>query len=182
VLIPEVHAGYIAWEEYERNQRQLGENGAAQPARRKRVPREGRALLQGLAVCGVCGRRMDVRYHHRRGSIQPGYCCKGMGNTTALPTCQSIPGDRIDRAIDELLLEVVSPVALEVSLAVQQELEKRFEEADALRRKQVERARYEADCTRHRHMRVDPDNRLVADTIEAEWNEKLRALRAAEEE
>ncbi|MBN1460899.1 MAG: recombinase family protein [Armatimonadetes bacterium] len=182
VLIPGAHEGYISWEDYERIQKRLEENAAAQPARRKRIPREGPALLQGLSVCGVCGRRMDVRYHHRRGSVQPDYCCKGMGNVTAMPPCQSIPGDNIDKAIGELLLEVVSPVALEVSLSVQQEVEKRFEEADALRRKHVERARYEAESARHRYMKVDPDNRLVADTLEGQWNEKLRELRAAEEE
>jgi DNA invertase Pin-like site-specific DNA recombinase len=182
VLIPGAHEGYVSWEEYEQIQTRLQDNAAAQPARRPRVPREGPALLQGLAVCGLCGRRMDVRYHHRRGSVQPDYCCKGMGNVTALPPCQSIPGDNIDKAIGDLLLEVVSPMALEVALSVQEEVEKRFEEADGLRRKHVERARYEAESARYRYMKVDPDNRLVADTIEAQWNEKLRALRDAEEE
>jgi DNA invertase Pin-like site-specific DNA recombinase len=182
VLIPGAHEGYISWEDYERIQKRLEENATGQPPRRKRVPREGPALLQGLSVCGVCGRRMDVRYHHRRGSVQPDYCCKGMGNVTALPPCQSIPGDNVDKAISDLLLEVVTPLALEVSLSVQQEVERRFEEADAVRRKHVERAGYEAERARHRYMKVDPDNRLVADTLEAQWNEKLRALREAEEE
>lgn len=181
-LMPGAHEGYISWEEYERIQNRLEENGRAQPARRKYVPREGPALLQGVAVCGVCGKRMSVRYHHRRGAVHPDYLCVGMGNSTALPLCQSITGDNIDKAIGELLLEVVNPLALEVALSVQQEVEKRFEEADALRRKHVERARYEAESARHRYMKVDPDNRLVADTLEAQWNEKLRVLRDAEEE
>lgn len=182
VLIPGAHEGYISWEEYEKIQKRLQENTRAQPARRKYVPREGPALLQGLAVCGVCGSRMSVRYHHRRGSVRPDYWCRGMGNATALPRCQSIAGDNIDAAISELLLEVVSPLALEVSLSVQQEVQRRFEEADALRSKHVERARYEGESARHRYMKVDPDNRLVAETLEAQWNEKLRALREAEEE
>jgi hypothetical protein len=181
-LIPDAHEGYISWEEYERNRRWLQRNSQAPDGKRGYPPREGPALLQGLAVCGLCGRQMTVRYRKRRGSISPDYICEGMGNTTALPTCQSIPGQKIDDAIGQLLLEVVTPVALEVCLQVQEDLQKRFEEADRLRLEQVERARYEADLARHRYMKVDPDNRLVADELEAEWNGRLRALREAEQE
>src|SRR5262249_47915168 len=81
-----------------------------------------------------------------------------------------------------LLVEVVSPMNLDVALTVQQELQSRLEEADRLRQKQVERARYEADLAQRRYMRVDPDNRLVADTLEADWNHKLRALTNAQKE
>jgi hypothetical protein len=99
-----------------------------------------------------------------------------------LPKCQNIPGDRIDEAIGVLLLEAVTPVALEVSLAVHEEVCKRFEEADKLRLRQVERARYDVELARRRYMHVDPANRLVAEELEGEWNRKLRALREAEEE
>ena len=81
-----------------------------------------------------------------------------------------------------LLVETVTPLALEVALAVQQELQTRLEEVDRLRRKQVERARYEAELARRRYLHVDPDNRLVADSLEADWNEKLRALTEAQEQ
>jgi hypothetical protein len=91
-------------------------------------------------------------------------------------------GDGIDDAIGELLIESMKPAALEVALAVQQELQSRIDEADSLRHKQVERARYEAELARRRYMQVDPDNRLVADVLEAEWNEKLKALTCAQEE
>jgi hypothetical protein len=77
------------------------------------------------------------------------------------------------------VLESVTPLTLEVALQVQKELENRFDEADKLRKQQVERAEYEANIARRRFMRVDPDNRLVADTLEAEWNEKLRHLQHA---
>ena len=91
-------------------------------------------------------------------------------------------GGTLDRAIGELLVETVSPLALEVALAVQDELEARAQDVDRIRRQQVERARYEAELAQRRYLRVDPDNRLVADALEAEWNTKLRALATAQEE
>ena len=91
-------------------------------------------------------------------------------------------GAEIDRAIGELLVEIMSPLALEVALSVQDELAARADEADRLRRQQVERARYEAELAQRRYLRVDPDNRLVAATLEAEWNNKLRALDAAQDD
>jgi len=100
----------------------------------------------------------------------------------AQPVCQSIVGAGLDAALGELLVAAVTPLALEVALAVQQELEHHAEEVDRLRRQQVERARYEAELAQRRYLRVDPDHRLVADSLEADWNQKLRALAAAQEE
>ncbi len=182
-LIPGAHAGYIAWAQYEQHQRQLADNAQARGGdRRTFVPREGPALLQGLAVCGRCGNPMSVRYHVRRGSVSPDYVCAGLRSTLATPKCQAISGADIDRAMGDLLIEVMTPVALEVTLAVEQELRGRADEADGLRRKQVDRARYEAELARRRYMHVDPDNRLVADALEGEWNNRLRALATAQEE
>ena len=96
--------------------------------------------------------------------------------------CQRIVGWDVDLAIGQLLVDTVTPLALEVTLAVQEELHARADEADRLRRRQVERARYEAELAQRRYLRVDPDNRLVADSLEADWNQKLRALAAAQEE
>ena len=127
-------------------------------------------------MCGVCGRRMTVRYQGGKERPQPWYICQGARNTRSSPTCQSLPGRGIDRAIGELLLEAMTPVALDVALAVQAELEARVGEADDLRLKQVERARYEAELARRRFFEVDPEHRLVADSLEADWNEKLREL------
>ena len=98
------------------------------------------------------------------------------------PRCLTIPGHTIDRAISQLLLDTVTPLALEVALTVQAELEARASEADQLRRSHVERARQHADLARRRYLAVDPDNRLVADTLEADWNDTLRALQAAQDE
>jgi DNA invertase Pin-like site-specific DNA recombinase len=181
-LIPNAHEGYISWQQYEKNLKQLEENAHGREFKRKYPPREGPALLQGLVVCGICGARMTVRYHAGSGRAHPNYLCKGAGNTQSRPNCQDIPGWGIDDAISRLLLEVMTPFALEVALAVQKELQDRIDEADGLRRKQVERARYEAELARRRYMQVDPDNRLVADELEAEWNNRLRELRQSQEE
>jgi len=99
-----------------------------------------------------------------------------------MPKCQSMPGQTIDEAIGALLLEAVTPVALDVSLAVHEQVRQRFEEADKLRLRQVERAGYEVELAKRRYMQVDPANRLVAGDLEAQWNCKLRALREAEKE
>ncbi len=182
VVIREAHAGYIDWNEFEQNQRRLRENCQAYGEdRRKSPPREGPALLQGLLICGRCGQRMTVRYHTRRGQLVPDYVCQREGIEHGQPICQGIPGAGIDAALGNLLVEAVTPVTLAVALAVQQELQSRLEEADRLRQQQVERARYEAELAGRRYLRVDPDNRLVADSLEADWNHKLRLLAEAQE-
>jgi DNA invertase Pin-like site-specific DNA recombinase len=181
-LIPNMHEGYISWEEYEDNQRRLRECAQAHGVdRRKSPPREGPALLQGLVICGVCGQRMTVRYHVRWGQRCPEYICAREWIEHAQPLCQQIPGAAVDQAVGELLLKTLTPMTLEVAIQVQQELAGRIEEADRLRAKQVQRARYEADLAQQRYMRVDPNNRLVADALEAEWNDKLRALHQAQQ-
>jgi hypothetical protein len=183
-FIPDVHEGYISLEEFEDNQRRLIEGAQAQGLERaKSPPREGPALLQGMVICGLCGLRMAVRYHERgRRGISPVYICQRDGIEHSRAPCQTIPGANVDQAISELLLDMVAPMALDVALAVQNELFQRVEEEDRLREKQVERMRYEADLARLRYMQVDPNNRLVADVLEAEWNEKLRILELAQED
>jgi DNA invertase Pin-like site-specific DNA recombinase len=182
-LLLDAHPGYISWAEHEENLRRLLENAQAHGSERRHGPaREGVALLQGLVVCGRCGNRMTVRYHMRHGDPEPQYICQRERVDSAWPVCQFIVGKPIDEAIGELLLEAVSPLALEVALTVQQELERRTEEVDRMRRQQVERASYEAELAQRRYLRVDPDNRLVADSLEADWNHKLRALTAAQED
>jgi hypothetical protein len=183
MVIPGAHDGYISWDEYQLNEKRLRDNAQALGKdRRQSPPREGPALLQGLMLCGRCGKRMTLRYHIRKGGLEPDYVCQREGIAHAEPLCQQIPGAGIDRLIGDLLVEVVSPMTLDVALTVQYELQSRLEEADRLRQKQVERARYEADLAQRRYMKVDPDNRLVADTLEADWNHKLRALAEAQQE
>ncbi len=182
-LFPGAHEGYLSWEEYEENQRRLRENAQAYGGDRPACPpREGPALLQGLAICGRCGERLSIHYHHRRGRLVPDYVCQHETIQYGRGPCQIVPGGAIDEAIGALLMREMTPQALEVALAVQAEVLARADEADQLRRQQVERARYEADLAQRRFLRVDPDNRLVADVLEADWNAKLRALADAQEE
>jgi DNA invertase Pin-like site-specific DNA recombinase len=181
-LIRDAHPGYITWDEYEQNLQILRDNAQGPAAGRDRgPPREGPALLQGLVICARCGDRMTVRYHLQGARRVPDYVCQRHGVAHAEPLCQQIVGGELDAAIGRLLVEAVTPVTLEVALAVQKELESRSEESDRLRRQAVERARYESDLARRRYMRCDPDNRLVADSLEAEWNQALRNQTAAQE-
>jgi glucose/arabinose dehydrogenase len=112
----------------------------------------------------------------------PEYACQRDGADHIISVCQHVFGEHLDQAVGQLLLDTVTPLALEVTLTVQQEMQARLDEVDRLRKKQVERARYEADLAQRRYLHVDPANRLVADSIEADWNNKLRALNAAQEQ
>jgi DNA invertase Pin-like site-specific DNA recombinase len=180
VIVREAHVGYIPWEEYAMHLAQLAANSQAYTPQRLRPPREGPALLQGLVRCGRCGERMTVRYHQRGGQrIVPDSLCQRAGIGRGAPPCQRVPGRDLDRAIAHSLVEVVTPETIALTLAVQDELVARAAEAARLRQLQVERAQYEAELAQRRYLRVAPDNRLMADVLEAEWNAKLRALAEA---
>jgi DNA invertase Pin-like site-specific DNA recombinase len=172
----DAHAGYITWEQYERNEQRLLECAQAHGENRRRSPpREGPALLQGVVLCGICGDRMTIRYHgHGPAQLAPDYVCQRRGIERAEPICQTMAGTELDAAIGDLLLATVSPMAIEVTLAVQREMQARIEDADHLRRQQVERAEVEVEQARRRYMHVDPANRLVADSLEADCNLKMR--------
>lgn len=165
------------------NQRRLLENAQTYGLHRKKSPpRQGPALLQGIVICGICGSRMTIRYHEGKNGLYPEYSCRKSNINLAKKVCQIIPGAGIDQSIGDLLIKMMTPVTLEVALAVQQEMEMQTKQIQQLRKKDVERAGYEADLARRRYMSVDPQNRLVADSLEAEWNEKLRMLAEAQEE
>ena len=182
-LIIDAHPGYISFETFEANCQTLLANAQAHGGDRKAGPaREGPALLQGLAVCGRCGRRMTVRYSDLGGLPAPVYVCQDRCIKAGTTVCMSIPGSGIDEAVGQLVLETVTPLALEVALSVQAEIEARAAEADQLRRGHVERARHHAEAARRRYLCVDPDNRLVADTLEADWNSALRELADAQDD
>ena len=178
-LVRDVHPGYITWDQYESHLRQLRDNHRSAPPG---PPREGSALLQGIVLCGLCGTHMFTRYRPGKYAPRAEYFCNGQLDYIAAPRCQSITSAFIDRAIAVLLIELVEPVALETALSVHQELQARNDEVAALREQAVQRTREAAELARRRYMETDPGNRLVADVLEAEWENGLQAVREAEQE
>src|SRR5271165_1566641 len=180
-FIPGAHPGYISLDQYEANLATLAANAAAHgPDRAAGPAREGPALLQGIIICGRCGTRMTIRYHTRRGQQTPTYVCQRDGIANGHPPCTIIPGHTLDQQISEFLISQLTPLAAEAALTVSAEPGHRAAEADTLRAAHVERARYHADLAKRRYLTVDPANRLVAETLEADWNTALRALNDAQ--
>jgi DNA invertase Pin-like site-specific DNA recombinase len=176
-FIPGAHPGYITLDQWEANIARLAANAAVHGRDRAAgPPREGPALLQGIIICGRCGGRMTIRYHARGGKDLPTYLCQRDGISNARPICTAIPGHTLDEHAGQLLIATLTPLAAEAALQVSAELRHRAADADALRAAHVERARYHADLARRRYLAVDPANRLVAGTLEADWNTALRAL------
>jgi len=181
-VIPDAHVGYLSWEQFDANQKRLADNALGFGGERKAgPPREGPALLQGRVLCGICGERMTIHYSIAHQQVVPTYVCQQASVRRAEKVCQHVPGWVVDQAIQNLLLELMAPMTLQIALAVQQEVEARVNQTEALRHQHVERAQYEAELARRRYMKVDPDNRLVADSLEAEWNNKLRILAETQE-
>lgn len=180
--IPNAHPGYITWDRYQENLRLLASNGHGYEVARASPPREGVALLQGRAVCGRCGQHLRVRYREARGKLESWYVCDRATDSRAEPNCQSLAGPPIDEAVGLLVAQKMTPAAVELALEIRREIEARYDEADQLRCRAIERAQVDADLAQRRFMMVDPANRLVADTLEADWNEKLRALAKARDE
>lgn len=180
--IPNAHSGYITWENFQANLKVLEANGAGYETARASPPREGAALLQGRVVCGRCGAHMRVHYAARRGQVDTWYVCNRAYNSRGEPHCQTIAGWPVDELIGELIATEMTPAAVELALEIRKEIETRRDEADRLRLRAVERAQIDADLARRRFMLVDPGNRLVADTLEHDWNSKLRILADAQEE
>lgn len=183
ILLRDMHPGYISWKEYQENVQCVKGNALAWSSERRRGPaREGTALLQGLVICASCGERMSVRYHsHHNKSIPTYWCGRRPLQRGETSLCQTVHGGALDTAISDIIIDAMTPLAIEVALGVQQELASRQEEADRLHRQHVERAKYEAELAQRRFLRVDPDNRLVADALEADWNAKLRGVVGAQE-
>jgi DNA invertase Pin-like site-specific DNA recombinase len=182
-LIEGAHPGYITWPQFEQIQCMITETAKAYGQdRRHGPPREGPALLQGRVVCGRCGNRMTVRYRSRPShpaGLVADYCCLNRGPAGYDSPCQTIAGAAVDDAIGRLIIDSVTTDALQIAVAVEDELKKRDEQIDLYRKTSLERAQYEADLSRQRYMKVDPNNRLVADSLEADWNDKLRAVEQA---
>ena len=177
-LIPGHHPGYITWDQFQQNQRRLDDNRTLPDQNRRGALREGHALLQGIVRCGRCGRRMSVRYLNNT-SI-PSYECNSYHTHFAGKTCQSIRGDEVDAAVARALLEAMRPAQLEVSMTAFDQIAAQARQLDRQWQLTLERARYEAELARRRFVAVEPENRLVARTLEREWNEKLAEIERME--
>jgi DNA invertase Pin-like site-specific DNA recombinase len=177
-LIPGHHPGYITWDQFQRNQQRLDDNRTLPDHDRRGALREGFALLQGIVRCGRCGRRMSVRYINN--ASVPSYECNSDHTRFAGKTCQSIRGDEIDAAVAGALLEAMRPAQLEVSMAAFDQIAAQARQLDRQWQLTLERARYEAELARRRFVAVEPENRLVARTLEREWNERLAEIERME--
>jgi DNA invertase Pin-like site-specific DNA recombinase len=181
VLIREHHEGFIDWHTYEANQERIAKNTRPGPHKAGGAVREGSALLQGLASCGHCGRRLHTHYRGRNAS--PGYHCPGKVLVEGRGVyCLNIGGIQIDEAVTRAFLAALEPAKLAATLAAAERLEADREAALKQWRLGVERATYEASRAERRYRAVDPDNRLVARGLEREWEESLSALEAARAE
>lgn len=181
VFIRDHHEGYIDWATYEANQARLGANIKPRPHEAGGAVREGTALLQGLAICGHCSRRL--RTHYRGANQTPGYHCsnKGIENGRGV-FCLNVGGLQIDAAITEAFLRAVEPAGLEAAVRAAEQLEAHHDAALAQWRLSVERAHYEAQRAERRYRAVDPENRLVARGLEAQWEKHLHELEQAQQE
>ena len=188
VCIPEAHAGYIDWEEFQRNQRQLADNHRQcfVAAHGRTGPlREGGALLQSRAICGRCGSQMLVKYG---GATDPKranerhYHCVGGKAARAGKSCQTMRGERIDAAVTDFLVGAVNRSNIDLALSVEEQVKSDFARADRQRSHRVEALRHQAELAGRRCREVDPGYRLVAAALEREWNDALHKLDEAEAE
>lgn len=181
VLLPNHHDGFIDWETYEVNQARIDSNVHPHPHLPGGAVREGAALLQGLATCGHCGRRLHTHYSGR--SAAPGYHCSGKDLVEGRGVyCLTVGGIQIDDAVTAAFLAALTPAAVDAALVAAQQLDADDETALAQWRLAVERARYEAERAERRYRAVEPENRLVARGLETEWEQRLRDLELAQRE
>jgi DNA invertase Pin-like site-specific DNA recombinase len=176
VLIQDRLPAYITWEHYLRNQARLKQNQSAPDT--MGAPREGVALLAGIVVCGMCGRRMHVSY---RRTNQPYYACLRHFVEATEPRCPGIQATVLDTCVAQHVLRALEPAALELSRQARHDVERERAQLDQHWQHQVQRARYEVDLAERRYQAVDPANRLVAATLEQRWEEALRQARQLQE-
>ena len=181
VLIPDHHPGFIDWATFQANRARLDSNTRPKPHQSGGAVREGSALLQGLATCGHCGRRLLTHYRGRNST--PGYHCAGKDIVEGRGQyCLTIGGLAIEQAVANAFVEAVTPAAVEATMLSAQQLQANHDAVLSQWRLEVERARYEAEKAERRYRTVEPENRLVARGLETEWENRLRDLAAAEAE
>jgi DNA invertase Pin-like site-specific DNA recombinase len=174
VIIAGHHPAYIGWEEFVSNQERLRQNWSHDGNRG--APREGRALLQGIVYCGVCGRKMSVQDRAARAKRSPSYICGRGYQDGDEKICQSMTSRPVDAAVVEAFLAAVSPTSVQVATKVLDQVEQDLAAQRRQRELQLEQARYEARLAQRQYDAVDPDNRLVASELERRWNDKLERV------
>jgi DNA invertase Pin-like site-specific DNA recombinase len=167
VFLPDRIPAYITREQFERNQVQLRANRTD----RTGPPRAGSALLSGLLVCGQCGLRMTADYNNAGHAAR--YVCAGQHSSYGEPFCQSLKAAPVDAQVTSLILQALEPAALEASLAVAADLQAERAALEQQWRQRLERAQYKVDQARRRYASTEPENRLVARTLERDWEEAL---------
>jgi DNA invertase Pin-like site-specific DNA recombinase/predicted DNA-binding transcriptional regulator AlpA len=180
VLIPDHHSGFITWEKYEANTSRLRANWRPPRGHGGGAPREGAALLQGLLRCGRCGRIMQTGYSGPKGNSPRYVCARAKQLYGTERGCCSIGGGRLERTILAELFAVLEPASLEATAKALAEAEQHYQQRLAAFELAVERARYEASRASRQYDAVEPENRLVARTLEHAWEDKLAAVRQAE--
>ena len=181
VCLKAAHPGYIGWEEFMANQRRLADNGNRYEAGHAGVPRKGSALLQGIAICGCCGRRMTLHYSGAT-SDYPVYCCRTDRNQTGSATCQEVRAMPVDALVARVLLDALAPDQIAIALAAMGQLEEESRQLERQWTLRRERARYDAERARRQYDAVEPENRLVARSLERAWEDKLRAVEAIDQD
>lgn len=168
---------YISWQEFERIEAMLRDNHAEYKRNRTRgVPREGKALLQGIAYCGECGHKLGVQY---KKTTQ--YLCSFFRTHDCLgPPCQRLPADLVDEQVVHWFFEALSAAEIDLSTRVLAEGDRTRDQVLAARRQEVERLQYQSRLADRQFQRSDPDNRLVTAELERRWEEALRACQEAE--
>jgi DNA invertase Pin-like site-specific DNA recombinase len=175
------HPGYIDWETYLENQQRLAANRRVPQGEGGGAPREGRALLQGLVVCGRCGRRMQVGYWGAARAARPVYACaRAAYQTGSREVCQQIGGGRVDQVVLDAVFGALEPAGLLASASALAHAEAEHQQRLGAFQAALERARYEADRARRQFDSVEPENRLVARGLEAEWEARLAEVQRAE--
>jgi DNA-binding transcriptional regulator YdaS (Cro superfamily) len=181
VLIHDHHVGFLDWPTFQANQERIRSNARAQRQQSGGAVREGSALLQGIATCGHCGRGLFTYY--RGDKATPGYRCSAndLGDGGG-HYCFQVGAVGIDKAVADAFLDAITPAAVEAALLALEQLEADRDAALRQWRLEVERARYEAERAERRYRVVEPEHRLVARGLEAEWENRLRDLASAESE
>jgi len=180
IVLPDAHPAYISWEQFLHNQQRLDDNRTFRAEDRRGAVREGAALLQGIVLCGRCGRHMTIRY--QSDAAIPLYVCCQLHKQHAGQTCQTLRGDAIDAAVAQIFLDAMQPAQLEISLAALAQIEARHQQIEHQWQLRIERAQYEAGLAKRRFLAVEPENRLVARTLERDWNDKLADVQRLERE